>query len=297
LNGGINHQFPSLSTNQMYDIAKDEWTNKTTMPYPSVVCASAVVNNRIYVISGATQIYDPKTDSWSLGTPIPTSYNNAAGATTGIMAPKRIYVIGGVVDEGGFPPRGSKLTQVYDPVSDSWTLGAEMPTPRLGHTVAVVNDQIYVIGGTTMAAFALPLNAVERYTPFGYGTPDPSYEGIPPEITLISPENKTYHETSVPLEFSVNEPVSWMRYKLDNETIVDISGNTTITGLSFGLHNLTVYATDYSDNTGASETIYFTVPEPFPALLVATVSGASVAVIGVGLVVYFKKRGRKGDKT
>jgi N-acetylneuraminic acid mutarotase len=190
--GGINHHFPSLSANEMYDIAKDEWTNKTTMPYPVSSYASAVVDNRIYIMGGfglgsnQNQIYDPQTDSWSLGTPIPTSvFNAAAGATIGIMAPKRIYVIGGTTGEEGMFAAGTTLTQVYDPKNDTWTLGEPMPTARLGLTVAVVNDQIYAIAGTALMAFSPRLKANERYTPFGYGTPDPTYDGTSPEIPAV----------------------------------------------------------------------------------------------------------------
>jgi LPXTG-motif cell wall-anchored protein len=53
---------------------------------------------------------------------------------------------------------------------------------------------------------------------------------------------------------------------------------------------VTVYAKDSFENTGASETIWFSVADPFPTTLVAVVSGASVAIIGIGLLVYFKKR-------
>jgi len=44
---------------------------------------------------------------------------------------------------------------------------------------------------------------------------------------------------------------------------------------------------------GVSEVVNFTItkpPEPFPTAFVLTTSGASVAVVGVVLVVYFKKR-------
>jgi hypothetical protein len=42
---------------------------------------------------------------------------------------------------------------------------------------------------------------------------------------------------------------------------------------------------------GASETIYFNVevPEPFPIALIATASAATLAVVSVGLLAYFKK--------
>ena len=280
---------------EVYDVYADSWTTGQLLPLPLLVYgySSTVVNNKIYVIAwNQTHIYDAKSDSWSLGaSPIINVSGSGVCATTGIMAPKRIYVIGGAL---GF--EGTDKTQIYDPKSDTWTLGAHMPTDRLGLTVAVVNDQIYAIGGLGSAIFSRPLQTIEQYTPSGYGTPDPTYDGASPKITLKPPKNETYYSSSITLEFSVNEPVSWMCYKLDNETIVEISGNTTINGLSFGLHNLTVYATDDSDNTGVSETIYFTVSETFPTALVMA-SIVSVAVIGVGLLVYFKKRRMKsGDE-
>ena len=52
---------------------------------------------------------------------------------------------------------------------------------------------------------------------------------------------------------------------------------------------MTAYARDERGNTGTSETIVFSVEVPFPTVLVAA-STASAALIGVGLLVYFKKR-------
>jgi hypothetical protein len=113
---------------------------------------------------------------------------------------------------------------------------------------------------------------------------------ISPEIAVASPENKTYYTADVALNFTVNEPVSSMRYRLDGENF-EVSGNTTLAGLAYGGHNVTVYAVDTAGNTGASETVVFTVAEePFPAAPVAAASVATIAIVGVGLLVYFKKR-------
>jgi parallel beta-helix repeat protein len=117
----------------------------------------------------------------------------------------------------------------------------------------------------------------------------------PPRISLGSPLNQTYYDSSVSLNFSVNvlspiKSVNWTGYSLDGKQNVTITGNTTLTGLSSGIHNVTVYANDTYGNTAASETVTFTIPEPFPTALVAAASGASIAIIVVGLLVYFKKR-------
>lgn len=117
----------------------------------------------------------------------------------------------------------------------------------------------------------------------------------PPNVSVASPENITYESFDVPLNFTVNEAVSQITYSLDGEDNVTVAGNTTLTDLPYKGHNITVYAQDVVGNVGASETIYFNISqppsetEPFPTtLVIATI--AAVAVISVGLLVYFKKR-------
>jgi hypothetical protein len=62
----------------------------------------------------------------------------------------------------------------------------------------------------------------------------------------------------------------------------------TLEGLLDGAHNLTLFATDAAGNIGSSETMYFTVDVPEPP--VVPVIAVAAIVIGVGLLVYFKKR-------
>jgi hypothetical protein len=118
-------------------------------------------------------------------------------------------------------------------------------------------------------------------------------DSIPPNISILSPEPKAYNTSDVPLDFTVNETVAQISYSLDGQENITAAGNMTLTQLSNGAHNVTVYATDEAGNMGASETVTFTVavPEPFPTTLVIA-SVIIVAVISVGLLVYFKKRKR-----
>jgi hypothetical protein len=85
---------------------------------------------------------------------------------------------------------------------------------------------------------------------------------------------------------------------LDGLDNVTIAGNMSLTGLSSGLHNITVYALDAYGVSDASKTFHFNIAEepkkePFPITVVAAASVAAIAVVGVGLLVYFKKR-KKG---
>jgi len=94
-------------------------------------------------------------------------------------------------------------------------------------------------------------------------------EWYPPYICVGSPQNITYTTDNISLNFTVNEETSWMGYSLDGQGNVTIAENTlTLTELADGSHNITVYANDTDGNTGASETISFTVDNAPPVVSV-----------------------------
>jgi N-acetylneuraminic acid mutarotase len=278
----------SVSVTAVYDKDTDSWTSKAPMPVVKYGAAVAY-DDKIYYIGGSyedsvyvtlLQIYDPSTDTWSEGARPPAEgvSHGSAFMTTGEMAPQRIYVV-------------EDPLRIYDPEKDVWTLGPSKPVNRGFMGVTVLNDKIYAIGGftTVFSGFDEPPAITvtryatnEVYTPVGYGT-------IPPKISVVSPENKTYNASSVALTFAVNKPTRWVGYSLNGRDNVTVTGNTTLTGLQNGLHKLTVYANDTLGNMGTSETVYFSVEVPFPITLVIAPI-ASVAIVGVGLIVYLKKR-------
>jgi parallel beta-helix repeat protein len=119
----------------------------------------------------------------------------------------------------------------------------------------------------------------------------------PPDVCLITPENTTYNTTNVSLNFTVNEETSWMGYSLDGQDNVTITETTlNLTELAEGSHTLTVYAIDTDGNTGASETISFTItkesePEQQDQLNLILAGALTCLAIatGLGLLLYFKK--------
>jgi N-acetylneuraminic acid mutarotase len=282
--------------NQVYDPASNRWFSKASVPTAVSSYASAVVDNKIYVMtSNLTQIYDAENDSWSLGTPSPLpAILGSAVATTGVNAPKRIYVFGADADLPFWQLTTRKFTaQSYDPKADPWTVCVSMPTGRFDASAAVVDDKVYLIGGFAMEfpTDSFTLNAKhtysslnEQYTPLGFGN-------VPPLVSIVSPKSTTYNSSGVSLVFAVNKVVSWMGYSFDGQDNVTISGNFTVTDLSNGVHNVTVYANDTYGNMGASETVSFFVgvPEPFPVVPIAAVVVVAV-VVAAGSVLYRKKR-------
>jgi uncharacterized repeat protein (TIGR01451 family) len=84
-----------------------------------------------------------------------------------------------------------------------------------------------------------------------------------PIITIAAPQNNTaYSSNSVDLDYSVNERTEWGGYSLDGLPIVIISGNTTLTNLTDGWHNVTVFAGDVAGNIGASDLVWFNITTP-----------------------------------
>jgi hypothetical protein len=112
-----------------------------------------------------------------------------------------------------------------------------------------------------------------------------------PKILLCSPLNQTNKELNVPVCFSMDKIVNSIYYSLDGQENTTINGNTTLTNLASGLHNLTIYATDTHGNRGASETIYFTVVAPFPTLLV--VAPLALVIVGVGSLLLYRRHRTK----
>jgi N-acetylneuraminic acid mutarotase len=74
--------------------------------------------------------------------PTPREYL-AVGVVNGVL-----YAVGGYTMPGG-AQTASDAVEAYDPVTNSWTAKASMPTARGFLAVAVVNGILYAIGGAS----------------------------------------------------------------------------------------------------------------------------------------------------
>jgi parallel beta-helix repeat protein len=97
-------------------------------------------------------------------------------------------------------------------------------------------------------------------------------DATPPSISVISPENRTYAISDIPLTITLNDLTSYISYSLDSRANVTITRNMTLTGLSEGSHSLVIYANYTIGNNGASGVVYFSVstsaiPEFSPFLI------------------------------
>jgi multisubunit Na+/H+ antiporter MnhC subunit len=157
---------------------------------------------------------------------------------------------------------------------------------------------------TTYNSSLLTLNVTSKFllkpnlATFSYSLDGENNATLPIDATFVPIETlRTYANGTTETGISI-----FSYYRL--------SGDVALPELSEGTHTLTVfaeyqanniigldactvyftvnYATDLAGNIGASETIRFSIAEPFPTALVTSVI-VLVAIISVGLLVYFKK--------
>lgn len=131
----------------------------------------------------------------------------------------------------------------------------------------------------------------DRFEMIGDSTVSFIKDLVPPRITILSPHNTTYVSSEVELDFIVNEVASEILYCLDGKENQTTTGKLTLTGLENGAHNITLYAYDLAGNAAMPQTLFFSVDLPESWIFVlAIISLITVAVVGVGLVICFKKR-------
>ncbi|MFA5365295.1 MAG: kelch repeat-containing protein [Candidatus Bathyarchaeia archaeon] len=179
--------YDDVSVTAVYDPSTDTWTTLEPIPAPVSYHAYAVIDNKIYIIGGAVevilnQIYDTETNTWSTGSSLPVGVDSAAaGVLSDDNGNQRIYVIGGKQNLDAV-----NLTQIYDPTTDTWTLGTSMSTARYGLAVAVVDNTLYAIGGRPLAN-GFPVTGInEQYTPSADVIPEFSSWAFLPVVTSVA---------------------------------------------------------------------------------------------------------------
>ena len=149
-----------------YDLGKDQWTEKKSIPTGRFRIATGMVRGKIYVFGGTAnnfealptvEEYDPKTDTWTKKADMPTARLGLSAAVVG----GKIYTIGGA--ESFFFSSGA--VEVYDPVSDTWEKKADMPNPRWGISAVAVASRIYVFGGAVDNTHQKYTDLTEEYNP------------------------------------------------------------------------------------------------------------------------------------
>jgi N-acetylneuraminic acid mutarotase len=162
--GGGNSK-STIADHDVFDPVKNAWTALAPLPRAEGSPAAVAFGGKLYAVGGrsgfsdfgAVDIYDPATNSWSAGPSI-----DPRGTAGAVVYCGTIYVFGGE-SQARRQSLGDVLRLKHD---GAWELVASMPTPRNFARAVILEDAVYVVGGspTPEASHASIGSAiVERY--------------------------------------------------------------------------------------------------------------------------------------
>ena len=144
--GGIGRDGVSAQV-MAYDPVDDRWAYRASKPSPVANIGAAVLNGRIYVPGGlaedgellaTVEVYDPLTDTWEQGPPLPQALCAYALAADD----HGIYLV------GGWDGRRYLDTVYYlDAEEQVWRERTPLPSARGFAAAAVAQERLYVVGG------------------------------------------------------------------------------------------------------------------------------------------------------
>ena len=133
-------------TARAYALRDGEWVSLPSLNRPRAAGAAAVVGDRIVVVGGQdgrrliapTEVFDG--ERWTVTDSIPTPREHLAAASDG----RFVYAVGG---RALSPDKNTAALERYDPDRDRWVRLADMPTARGGLSGAIVDGNLFAIGG------------------------------------------------------------------------------------------------------------------------------------------------------
>jgi hypothetical protein len=174
--------------------------------------------------------------------------------------------------------------------------------------VGSIHRQMGGTGGSVSGTIALDPWIFDGETSGWSSTQTVRFYYPAPVITILCPIQGEFNTSTVPLIFSVDEPVVQMQYNLDEGQTVTITGNVTLTDVPNGYHYLFVYVLDSYGNNACAEVV-FTVnapqtPQSSPENQSVTTSQtanyaipALIVIIAVSIVFSFMITRRRKEKS
>jgi N-acetylneuraminic acid mutarotase len=135
---------------ERYDPQTDSWSEVEPLPAALDHIQGVALGGKIYYIGGlkawprpaarTVYVYDPATDTFSKGAPMPKGRGRGAGGVA--VYGGKIYYAGGLHDG-----KAVAWFDRYNPATDRWKKLPDMPRVRDHFQAAVVDGKLYAIGG------------------------------------------------------------------------------------------------------------------------------------------------------
>jgi hypothetical protein len=259
--GGFDNPPTGNSTNQIWEFTPNPagWVQKNSLlPVPRSYIPTAAIGGLIYTAGGSnivngvltdttdSFVYNPLADSISTIASIPRATSN----TRALNFCNQIWVLG-----GGFPTPSNEV-DIYDPASNTWSIGSPMPDARRNFATAtdsenpVGTNRIWMAGGNdgTGAIAASMFNFNCPVSPCAPPTPTP---------TTTPPPSPTATATATPTATPGQITLGARGYKVQGQQRVDLSWNGA-TSNNIDIYRNGVLITTvsnipgfYTDNIGA----------------------------------------------
>jgi len=159
---------PGRGTAELYDPATNSWSPAGTLVQARANHQAVLLPDGTVLVLGGRQpgrplpdaeIFQPKTRTWTAVGPLSVSRDRPVAV---LLRNGKVLATGGVTTDVGGSLDSAVLfgnplasTELYDPATKAWSLGAPMATGRVGHAMAVLADsRVLVVGGTRDAAAA-----------------------------------------------------------------------------------------------------------------------------------------------
>lgn len=152
------------------------WDTARPCPMARNSAAGAALDGAIWVAGGRTvsgggtgrlDRYDPIHDRWDTLRPIPRSERSGQQVGGGLAMAAldgKLVAFGGEWFASGAGGGVFAETWIYDPATDLWEQGPDMPTPRHGLAAATVNGAIHTVAGGAVVSGGRATGAVETFT-------------------------------------------------------------------------------------------------------------------------------------
>ncbi len=165
--GGVDGSGNILASAEIFSPSTRTWSVTGSMANARYYSPAAVlINGKVLIVGGlgtggvalaAAEIFDPSTGAWS-------SAGNLSLAryahTATLLANGTVLVTGGCTASGC--GTGTGVSELYDPVSNSWSTTGSLNTPRYEQTaVRLKNGRVLVVGGIASAV----TSSTEVYDP------------------------------------------------------------------------------------------------------------------------------------
>lgn len=138
-------------------LAAQEWQAQPAMPQAVQEIYPAVHKGRIYVAGGLSddialeqqqmtavvQIFDPATQSWSLGPALPEPRHH--GYLVSVR--EQLFLFGGFIEAHGGRWSASADVLLLDENSNSWRKVADLPKPLTETTAVVIQNKVHLASG------------------------------------------------------------------------------------------------------------------------------------------------------